>query len=142
MKIEDGKFYFINDEYFDLFKDYKLMQNKENGTKRPCYLCFKDINDDDIIWFIPISHKENKYKKIYNEKLKKRKNVYNFVFGEVLGEEKVFLIPYSIKINNTYLKFFITLPPDLLSLFFSTANVMFSDDKWLGKKLPEIIEIL
>ena len=57
-------------------------------------------------------------------------------------EEKVFLIPYSIKINNTYLQFFITLPPDLLSLFFSTANVMFSDDKWLGKKLPEIIEIL
>ena len=103
MKIEDGKFYFINDEYFDLFKDYKLMQNKENGTKRPCYLCFKDINDDDIIWFVPISHKVNKYKKIYNEKLKKRKNVYNFVFGEVLGEEKVFLIQNLFPVTKKYI---------------------------------------
>lgn len=45
MKIEEGKFYFIKDEYFDLFKDYKLIQNKENGTKRPCYLRFKDKNN-------------------------------------------------------------------------------------------------
>ena len=49
MKIEEGKFYFIKDSYFDLFKDYKLMQNKENGTKRPCYLCFRDTNEKYII---------------------------------------------------------------------------------------------
>ncbi len=29
MKVENGKFYFIKDEFFDIFKDYKLMQNKE-----------------------------------------------------------------------------------------------------------------
>ena len=34
MKVENGKFYFIKDEFFDIFKDYKLMQNKENGNKR------------------------------------------------------------------------------------------------------------
>ena len=37
MVIEDGKFYFIKDEFFDVFKDYGLMVNKENGNKRPVY---------------------------------------------------------------------------------------------------------
>lgn len=36
MIIEDGKFYFIKDEFFDIFKDYGLMVNKENGNK-PVY---------------------------------------------------------------------------------------------------------
>ena len=31
MIVEDGKFYFIKDEFFDVFKDYGLMLNKENG---------------------------------------------------------------------------------------------------------------
>ena len=42
MKAENGKFYFIKDDFFKLFKDYKLMENKENGNKRPCYFCFND----------------------------------------------------------------------------------------------------
>ena len=33
MVIEDGKFYFIKDEFFDVFKDYTLMANKEIGKK-------------------------------------------------------------------------------------------------------------
>ena len=92
MIIEDGKFYFIKDEFFDIFKDYKLMQNKESGNKRPCYFCFNDEHDSKIIWFVPISSKVQKYKKIYNSKIKRKKVVDNFVFGEVLGNEKVFLI--------------------------------------------------
>ena len=28
MKVENGKFYFIKDEFFDIFKGYKLMVNK------------------------------------------------------------------------------------------------------------------
>ena len=34
MVIEDGKFYFIKDEFFDVFKDYGLMENKDGGIKR------------------------------------------------------------------------------------------------------------
>ena len=49
MIIEDGKFYFIKDEFFDVFKDYGLMVNKENGNKRPCYFCFRDRKNKDII---------------------------------------------------------------------------------------------
>lgn len=33
MVIEDGKFYFIKDEFFDVFKDYGLMVNKEMVIK-------------------------------------------------------------------------------------------------------------
>lgn len=33
MKVENGKFYFIKDEFFDIFKGYKLMVNKEMVIK-------------------------------------------------------------------------------------------------------------
>ncbi len=35
MKAENGKFYFIKDDFFEVFKGYKLMENKENDNKRP-----------------------------------------------------------------------------------------------------------
>lgn len=37
MVIEDGKFYFIKDEFFDVFKEYGLMVNKENENKKQKY---------------------------------------------------------------------------------------------------------
>lgn len=37
MIIQEGKFYFIKDEFFDVFKNYGLMENKEGVKKRPCY---------------------------------------------------------------------------------------------------------
>lgn len=103
MIIEDGKFYFIKDDFFELFKEYKLMKNKENGNKRPCYFCFKDNRDERIIWFVPISSKYEKYKKIYEDKKKKQKRVYNFVFGEVVGKKAVFLIQNIFPTTEKYI---------------------------------------
>ena len=94
---ESGKFYFIKDEYFDLFKEYNLMQNKENGNKRPCYFCFKDFENPNIIWFV-------KYKKIFEIKKQKNKKVYNFVFGKVLGKEKVFLVQNIFPVTEKYIE--------------------------------------
>ena len=79
MVIEDGKFNFIKDEFFEIFKEYKLMENKESGTKRPCYLCFRDKFNKEIIWFVPISTKYEKYQNIYEYKKQKQHRVYNFV---------------------------------------------------------------
>ncbi len=106
MVIEDGKFYFIKDEFFDIFRDYKLMENKENETKRPCYFCFRDRKDKEIIWFVLISTKYDKYKKIYdNKKLKvKSRPVYNFVFGSVLGKKAVFLIQNIFPTTEKYIE--------------------------------------
>ena len=80
------------------------MQNKENGGKRPCYFCFNDLEYPEIIWFVPISSKVEKYKQIYNKKKKTRKNVYNFVFGKVLGKEKVFLIQNMFPTKFEYIE--------------------------------------
>ena len=68
MLIEEGKFYFIKDEYFNLFKNDSLMINKGDENKRPCFLCLKDNTIPQIIWFIPISHNVEKYKVIYKKK--------------------------------------------------------------------------
>ena len=102
MIIEDGKFYFIKDEFFDLFKDYGLMVNKENGNKRPCYFCFRDKFNKEIIWFVPISTKYEKYKKIYEHKKQRQHRVYNFVFGEVVGKKAVFLIQNIFPTTEEY----------------------------------------
>ena len=104
MLIENGKFYFIKDNFFDLFKNYNLMENKENGNKRPCYFCFKDFEDERILWFVPISSKVEKYKTIYENKKKARKVVYNFVFGKVLGKEKAFLIQNIFPTTEKYIE--------------------------------------
>lgn len=103
MKIESGKFYFIKDNFFELFSNYKLMENKENGNKRPCYFCFTDIENPKVIWFVQISSKVDKYRKLYEEKKKFRKKVYNFVFGKVLGKEKVFLIQNMFPTTEEYI---------------------------------------
>ena len=106
MVIEDGKFYFIKDEFFDVFKNYGLMENKDNGTKRPCYFCFKDKKFKDIIWFVPISTKYDKYQKVYENKKAKieKKPVYNFVFGNVLGKKAVFLIQNIFPTTEKYIE--------------------------------------
>lgn len=104
MIVESGKFYFIKDNFFDKFKNFDLMQNKENGNKRPCYFCFKDSDIKEIIWFVPITSKVKKYIRIYESKKKKQKRVYNFVFGNVLGKEKVFLIQNIFPTTKKYIE--------------------------------------
>ena len=92
MKIEEGKFYFINDEFFNIIDESLLCLNKRDGNKRPCYYCFKDSKSQEIFWFLPISSKVEKYKKIYQEKKQRYGKVDNIVLGYVEGEERAFLI--------------------------------------------------
>ena len=94
MKIEPGKFYFVKDSFFEKVKDKDVLQNKSNGNKAPCYFCFKDMHNNDLIWFVPNSSKVEKYKNIYIHKLKSSKNhsIDTIVFGKVNGVENVFLI--------------------------------------------------
>ena len=104
MKIKDLNFYFFKDLFFEKFNNYDLMQNKENGNKMPCYFCFRDKRNKKIIWFVPITSKVEKYKTIYNRKKKKLKNVYNFVFGNVLGNEKLLLIQNIFPVTEIYIE--------------------------------------
>lgn len=107
MKIEPGKFYFLKDSFFEKVKNKELLQNKSNGNKRPCYFCFKDIHNNNLIWFVPISSKVEKYKNIYIHKLKSSKNrsVDTIVFGKVNGVENVFLIQNMFPCIEKYVSF-------------------------------------
>lgn len=68
MEIKTGYLYHIKDEYFDVVNDDGLMQNHEKGKKRPTYFTIKD---KDILWFIPISSKIDKYQKIIDKKVER-----------------------------------------------------------------------
>lgn len=56
--------------------------------------------NEEIIWFVPISSKVEKYKAIYENKKKIRKKVYNFVFGK----EKAFLIQNVFPTTEEYIE--------------------------------------
>ena len=68
MEIETGYLYHIKDEFFNKINEKGLMINQENGHSRPSYLAIKD---KDILWFIPLSTKVDKYKSIIEKKVKK-----------------------------------------------------------------------
>lgn len=105
MEVEDGRFYFINNKFIQKYGiKYNLMENKEIGTKRPCYFCFKDKLNKDIIWFVPISKQYEKYKSIYDNKKKKiHREPLNFVFGIVKDESAVFLIQNMFPTTVSYI---------------------------------------
>ena len=110
MQINIGCFYFIKDSFFDIIDDPELMQNKENGNKRPCYYCFKSKTYDDIIWFIPVSTKIEKYQKIYNNKIQKqiklgkKPSIDTIVFGNVANTYSVFLIQNMFPVTKKYVE--------------------------------------
>ena len=103
MIVEQGKFYFIKDEFFEIVKDKELCANKDRGIKRPCFYCIRDSSNLDLIWFVPISSKIDKYKKIYDKKLKNTGVVDTIVFGYVEGEKRVFLIQNMFPTTEQYI---------------------------------------
>jgi hypothetical protein len=110
MQIDVGKFYFIKDEFFEIVNDRELMKNKENSIKRPCYYCFKSKENEKIIWFIPVSTKIEKYKKIYDKKIQKQKelrknpSVDTIVFGYVANTYSTFLIQNMFPVTEKYIE--------------------------------------
>lgn len=110
MKIDVGHFYFVKDSFFELVKDLELMKNKEKGIKRPCYYCFRSLENEKIIWFIPVSTKIEKYKKIYDSKIQKqiklgkRPSVDTIVFGNVANIYSAFLIQNMFPTTEEYIE--------------------------------------
>ncbi|MCT4583891.1 MAG: hypothetical protein N4A54_03110 [Peptostreptococcaceae bacterium] len=135
-----GKFYFLKDEYFNTYVDKNLMGNKESKGKelndRPCFYSFKDKRTG-LIWLIPISSKVDKFKSIYEYKVKKNRRCDTIVFGEVLGRKKAFLIQNMCPCTPKYLK----------SIYVDSRNndtpVQVSDDtkKELIKKAKKVLTL-
>lgn len=91
MEIKEGYVYHIKDEYFEKVKDGTLMKNHENGKARPTYFCIKE-KQSEILWFIPMSSKVEKYKMLRDKKVAKYGNCDSIVIKEFLGKESVFLL--------------------------------------------------
>lgn len=63
MKLIEGRFYFLKDDYLKFHKDNKLMSTRKTKNFRP-FLMVNDPERPDIKWMIPISSNVKKYKRI------------------------------------------------------------------------------
>ncbi len=100
MEIKTGYLYHIKDEYFDVVNDENLMQNHERGKKRPTYFTIKDKN---ILWFIPISSKVDKYKKIVDKKTKKYGFCNTILIEKIFDENSVILLQNAFPTLEKYI---------------------------------------
>lgn len=103
--MEIGYFYFIAPQFFKDFPIATLMHNHETkfsqNHNRPCYYAIK--GEGNIKWLIPISSKVNKFKRIYNDKVKKYGKCDTIVFADVLGQERAFLIQNIFPVTDKYI---------------------------------------
>lgn len=101
MKIETGYLYHIKDEFFNKINETGLMINHENGHSRPSYLA---IRDKDILWFIPLSTKVDKYKSIIEKKVKKFGTCKTILIKKIAEREQVILIQNAFPTIEKYVK--------------------------------------
>ncbi len=102
MIFETGYVYHIKNEYFEFANDDKLMKNHENGKTRPTYFCIKN-NDSPILWFVPMSTKVDKYRKLQEQKIKKNGICDTIVIGKYRRIEAAFLIQNIFPITEKYI---------------------------------------
>ena len=100
MEVKTGYIYHIKDDYFTIVNDKGLMINHENGHSRPTYFTIKD---DDILWFIPLSSKIEKYKKIIDNKEKKYGACKTIMIREIAGKDSVILLQNAFPILEKYI---------------------------------------
>lgn len=76
------------------------MTNHENGHAKPTYFTIKD---KDILQFIPLSSKVEKYKKIVDNKMKRYGRCDTILIREVLGKEAVILLQNAFPTLEKYI---------------------------------------
>ena len=100
MEIKTGYLYHIKDDYFDVVNDDSLMQNHEKGKKRPTYFTIKD---KDILWFIPISSKVDKYKKIIDKKIERYGFCNTIIIRKIADEDAAILLQNAFPTLEKYI---------------------------------------
>lgn len=102
MKYQAGYVYHIKDAYFEKVKDDKLMQNKEGGTFRPTFYCYRDVKTG-LLWMVPLSSRVHKYQAIYDKQMAKYGNCLMIVIGDFAGEKAAFLLQNMFPVTESYL---------------------------------------
>lgn len=100
MEIKTGYLYHIKDEYFDVVNDESLMQNHEKDKKRPTYFAIKD---KEILWFIPISSKVDKYQKIIDKKIEKYGFCNTIIIRKIADEDAAILLQNAFPTLEKYI---------------------------------------
>lgn len=100
MEVKTGYIYHIKDDYFAKVNDKGLMINHENGHSRPTYFTIKE---NDMLWFIPLSSKIEKYKKIVENKEKKYGSCKTIMIREIAGKDSVILLQNAFPILEKYI---------------------------------------
>lgn len=100
MKITTGYLYHIKDEFFDTVNDSTLMTNHERGKKRPTYFT---IEENEILWFIPLSSKIEKYQKIFDKKVEKFGFCNTIMIEEILGNKCAILFQNAFPTLKKYI---------------------------------------
>ena len=100
LKIKTGYLYHIKDEYFDIVDDDTLMKNHERGKKRPTYFTIKD---KDILWFIQISSKVDKYQKIIDKKIEKYGFCNTIIIRKIADEYSAILLQNAFPTLEKYI---------------------------------------
>lgn len=106
LKMQEGNFYFVVDDFFEIFKDEKLMGNKESDRaehNRPCFCAFRD-RVTGLFWLIPVSSQVDKFHRIYQHKVDRNGRCDTIVFGQLLGQDRAFLIQNMFPISSCYIK--------------------------------------
>ena len=136
MRIKTGYLYHIKDEYFNKINDKNLMQNHERGKKRPTYFTIKD---GKILWFIPVSSKVDKYKKIVNNKIKKYGFCNTILIEKIFG--KVFWDYSNQRFHiGHYISLEMTLVWGIASIIF--VYIVHPMLDFLIKKIPSWVTII
>ncbi len=76
------------------------MQNHEFGKTRPTYFTIKD---NDILWFIPLSTRVEKYQKIIDRKIKKYGACKSIMIKRILGQNQVILLQNAFPTLEKYI---------------------------------------
>lgn len=100
MRVKTGYLYHIKDEFFEKYPNYNLMQNHELKRTRPTYFTIKD---KDILWFIPLSTKTEKYEKIISKKSKRYGVCHTIIIRKVLNKDTAILIQNAFPTLEKYI---------------------------------------
>ena len=156
LEIKTGYLYHIKDEFFDVVKDNSLMQNHEKGKKRPTYFTIKE---KEILWFIPISTKIEKYQKIIDKKIEKYGFCNTILIRKIADQDSAILLQNAFPTLEKYIDHVHTIDgvplkvptnlqreikshfKNMLGLKKRGKNLFFSDiDKLKDKMLNELVK--
>ena len=128
MQVQTGYLYHIKDEFFYKIKNKGLMINHEDGHTRPSYLAIKD---KDILWFIPLSTKIQKYKTIIENKRRKYGKCKTILIKTIAGKEQAILIQNAFPTLEKYVKSIHTVEGRIVKISSAVKREIISDLKYM-----------